>query len=414
VRTRFFMIGMLFCIHPFYSYADTLQQAMETVAKQHPMLQMAEKNIESARGNLTEQSSYAYNPELSLEPQRRRLNGGGTSNDYYITLSQGIELGGKQGLREQSAQAALNASSQNREATQQRLLIEASRAYITLYFAGQLYNLRTQQSNVLDKVSHAVARQLELGESSQLDANLAQSAFASALNAATVAKQLFTKSTQRYLVALGKVSNSSLSSALELPELSLNWQPPIDAYNVALESRPDFLVLQSKLDQSNAQADLASATRIPDVTVNAMVAREAGEQLVLLGLTIPFPVLNSHKGAYRAALAEKERVKMGLSWSKQQLRYEVQSALDNHHNAIQALSNMIRSDMQKNAESTITLAQKSYNAGELDLEALVIHINQGLNAQITALEMIKQAWMARIRLAEVLGHPEYILKGTQI
>lgn len=412
MRTRFFMIGMLFCIHPFYSYAGTLQQAMETVTKQHPMLQMAEKNIESARGNLTEQSSYAYNPELSLEPQRRRLNGGGTSNDYYITLSQGIELAGKQGLREQSAQAALNASSQNREATQQRLLIEASRAYITLYFAGQLYNLRTQQSNVLDKVSHAVARQLELGESSQLDANLAQSADASALNAATIAKQLLTKSKQRYLVALGKVSGSNMT-ALELPELSLNWQPPADAYNVALESRPDFLVLQSKLDQSNAQADLASATRIPDVTFNAMVAREAGEQLVLLGLTIPFPVLNSHKGAYRAALAEKERVNMGLGWSKQQLRYEVQSALDNHQNAIQALSNMIRSDMQKNAESTITLAQKSYNAGELDLEALVIHINQGLNAQITALEMIKQAWMARIRLAEVLGHPEYILKGTQ-
>jgi len=43
----------------------------------------------------------------------------------------------------------------------------------------------------------------------------------------------------------------------------------------------------------------------------------------------------------------------------------------------------------------------------------VVHINQGLSAQITALEMVKQAWMARIRLAEVLGHPEYILKGTQ-
>jgi len=195
--------------------------------------------------------------------------------------------------------------------------------------------------------------------------------------------------------------------------LSLNWQPPTDAYKVALASRPDFLVLQSKLDQSNAQAELASASRVPDVTFNAMVAREAGEQLVLLGVTIPFPVLNSHKGAYRAALAEKERVNMGLGWSKQQLHYEVQSALDNHHNAIQALSNMMKSDMQNNAENTITLAQKSYNAGELDLEALVIHINQGLDAQITALEMMKQAWFARIRLAEVLGHPEYILKGIQ-
>jgi len=413
VRTRFFMIGMLFCIHPFYSYADTLQEAMETVLKQHPMLQMAEKNIESARGTLTEKSSYAYNPELSLQPQRRRLNTGNTTNDYYITLSQGIEIAGKQGFREQSAQAALEAASQNSEATQQRLVIEASRAYITRYFASKLYSFRSQQSEVLDQVSHAVMRKLQLGESSQLDANLAQSAFSSAFNAATTAKQLLTKSKQRYLVALGKTSDSMLSSALELPELSLNWQPPTDAYNVALASRPDFLVLQSKLDQSSAQADLASASRIPDVTFNAMVAREGGEQLVLLGIKIPFPVLNTHKGAYRAALAEKERVNMGLDWSKQQLHYEVQSALDNYSNVIQALSGMIKSDMQENARNTILLAQKSYTAGELDLEALVVHINQGLNAQITALEMIKQAWFARIRLAEVLGHPEYILKGIQ-
>jgi len=38
----------------------------------------------------------------------------------------------------------------------------------------------------------------------------------------------------------------------------LNWQPPTDAYNVAVESRPDFLVLQSKLDQSNGQRNFSS------------------------------------------------------------------------------------------------------------------------------------------------------------
>jgi len=318
------MIGMLFCIYPFSSYADTLQQAMTIVIKQHPMLQMAEKNVESSKGNLIEQSSYAYNPELSLEPQRRRLNGGGTSNDYYITLSQGIELGGKQEFREQSAQAALSASLQNRSATQQQLLIELSRAYITLYFAEQLYDLRRQQRDVLGKVSHAVTRQLQLGESSQLDANLAQSAYASALNAATTAKQVFTQSRQRYLMALGTASGVAIAHHLELPKLLLNWKPPYKAYQVALESRPDFLALQAKLEQSNAQADLAGAMQIPDMTLNAMVAREAGDQLLLLGITIPFPLLNSHKGAYRVAMAKKERVNIGLSWFKQQLRYEVQ------------------------------------------------------------------------------------------
>jgi len=411
VRTRIFMIGMLLCIHPIYAHADTLQEAMDTAAEQHPMLQMAEQNIAIARGNLTEQGAYAYNPELSLEPQRRRLNGGGTANDYYITLSQGIEIGGKQGFREQSAQAALDVASKDRESTRQQLVIEASRAYITLYFAGQAFDLRQQQSAMLKKVSHAVALQLKLGQSSQLDANLAQSAYSSALNATTVARQVLTGSRQAYLVALGK--GQEKPSRLELPKLLTSWKPPANAYKIALESRPDLSALRSKLAQSTAQADLAGAERIPDISLSAMTGREAGENLIKLGVTIPFPILNSHKGAYRAALAQKERVTTGLEWSTEQLRYAVESAVDNHANAMRSLSGIISSNMQQSAEDTISLAQKAYDAGELDLEELVVHIRQGLDARMTALEIIKQGWLARIRLAQVLGHPEYILKGSQ-
>lgn len=411
MRTLLFMIGMLLCIHPFNAYADTLQKAMDTATEQHPMLQMAEQDIAAARANLTEQGAYAYNPELSLEPQRRYLNGGGTANDYYITLSQGIETGSKQKFRKQSAQAALNVAGQTRQSTRQQLMIEAARAYVTLYFANQTFELRRQQSEMLKKVSDAVALQLKLGQSSLLDANLAQSAYSSALNATTVARQLLTQSRQAYLIALGK--RSGKFSKLNLPELLTSWQPPADAYKVALESRPDLSALRSKLAQSSAQADLADARRLPDISLSAMVGREAGENLIKVGITIPFPVLNSHKGAYRAALAMKERVSTGLEWSEQQLRYAVRSAIANHANAMRALSGIISSNVQQSAQGTITLAQKAYDAGEIDLEELVVHIRQGLDARMTALEIIRQGWLARIRLAQVLGHPEYILKGIQ-
>jgi len=407
------MTGMLLCIHPFYTHAESLQEAMDSAAKQHPMLQMAEQQIDAAKGNLDEQAAYAYNPELSLEPQRRRLNGGGTSNDYYITLSQGIETGGKRGFREQSAQAALNAANQSREGTRQQLMVEAARAYVARYFAGRTFELRRQQSDMLKQVSHAVDKKLALGESSQLDANLAQSAFASALNATVAARQALTQTRQRYLMALGKVQAAGTISELLLPDLNTAWQPPTDAYKLALQSRPDLAALRAKQTQFDAQAELASAARIPDITFSAMSGREAGEQLIKLGITVPLPVLNSHRGAYRAALAEKERVNTGLKWSEQQLRYAVQSALDNHANAMAALSDMLKTDMQQHAKDTISLAQKAYDAGELDLEELVVHIRQGLDARMTALDIIKQGWLARIRLAEVFGHPEYILKGIQ-
>ncbi|MFQ5346205.1 MAG: TolC family protein, partial [Mariprofundus sp.] len=132
VRIRYLIVfhaGLLICLHPWYANAITLEEVMTMASEQHPKLRIAEKSVDAAKGNLEEQGSYAYNPELSLEPQRRRLNAGGTSNDYYITLSQGIEIGGKRGYRELSAQAALSAANQLAEATRQRLSIGAARAF---------------------------------------------------------------------------------------------------------------------------------------------------------------------------------------------------------------------------------------------------------------------------------------------
>jgi len=411
------MVGVLLCIQltnqPTTAHASSLQQAMEAAASHHPELQMAAQQIARAKGNLTEQGAYAYNPELSLEPQRRRLNGGGKSNDYYITLSQGVELGGKRGFRQQSAQAALEAAKQRKNNRRQQVIIEAARSFVALYFAGKVVALRQQQQAMLNKVNHAVAQKLALGESSQLDANLAQSVYASARNAAAVAQQMLTQARQRFRVALGQVDNGAEISKPILPHLDSAWQPPVNAYQTALAARADVAALRAKQEQFDAQADLADAARIPDVTISAMTAREAGEQLLKLGVTIPIPLLNSHRGAFQAALAEKQRVRTGLEWSQQQLHYAVQSAVDNHANAMRALSNMVNTTMQQNAQNTITLAQRAYDAGELDLEELVVHIRQGLDAQMTALKIIKQGWQARIQLAAVLGHPEYILQGIQ-
>ena len=407
------MMVMLLCMQPFNLYAVTLQEAMQASIKQHPMLDMAEQGVDVAQGNLIEESAYAYNPELSVEPQRRRLNAGGSSNDYYITLSQGIEVGPKRSLREQAAQAALNASRQAQKATQQKLMIEASRAFVALYFSDKLYHLRKQQSDMLEQVAHAMIRKVELGQSSQLDANLAQAIFSSAFQATSSAQQKLAQNRQRYSLALGQVEAIGDTLFLELPKLNKTWKPNTDAYQLALESRPDLAVLRAESEQSNAQADLASLARVPDITLSAMVGREAGDKLFTVGIAMPFPVLNSHSGAYRAALAEKELMNTGLAWSEKKLRYEVRAALLNHETAMAALDNIIQSDMQKNAKLTIELAQKAYDAGELDLEEWVVHIRQGLDARVTGLEITKQAWMARIRLAEVLGQAKYILEGIE-
>jgi outer membrane protein TolC len=392
--------------------ATTLKEAIDRARTLHPELKISELDIEAAQGQLIEQSAYAYNPELSLNPQRRHLNGGGIANDYYISLSQGVELGGKRGYREESAQAALTTANYETKMTQQQLSIGAARAFVDIFYSKKVFDLRNRQRAMVQRLSRAINRQMEAGEANQLDVNLAQARFTSALSTETNAKQFFTLSQAQYQMAIGAPGGEELPNP-ELPQLIVDWKPPSDPFSVALQSRPDFAAHRSKLLKSRADADLAGSERIPDPTFSVMTGREAGERLVNVAISIPIPIFNSHRGSYKSALAESSQIESQLAWSEKKLRLEVQAALYNHKSAMQAVTNVYQTDGPRPSQDNIKLAQTAFNAGEMNLEQLVIHTSQAIEARLTSMKIIKQGWFARIRLAEVLGRPEYILEGTR-
>ena len=406
------MIGMLLCIHPLYANAVTLKTAIDTAVQQHPMLIITKMQVDGAEGALKERSSYAYNPELSVEPQRRRLNGGGSSNDYYITLSQGIELGGKQKYRELSAQAALEVVKMESDTQHQRVVFNVARAFVELHFSRRELLWRNQQAVTLLQLHKAVSRQMELGEANQLDVNLSQASLTQAINAEAQAKQLHAMNMSRYMMAVG-ANNEIKDVQPELPELPVNWQPLSDPVETAINSRPEITAKQRRLAQYSAQSDLAKAEQIPDLTVGFTAGRESGDQLYSLGFTVPIPLFNSHSGAYRSALSQESAQETELEWFEQRVRLEVQEALYNHTIAMAALLAIKRVEGKSLSPDNINLARMAFDAGELNIEELVVHINQILESRINSASIVKRGWLARIRLAEVLGQPEYILQGIQ-
>ncbi len=412
MQIRFLMIGMLLCIHPFSANGVTLKAAMDAAVEQHPMLKVSKMQIDEAQGELQEQSSYAYNPEISVEPQRRRLNGGGSSNDYYITLSQGIELGGKQKYRELSTQATVEAAKFKSDTMRQQVSFNAARALVMLHFSKRELVWRNKQAGTLLQLHRAIVRQMELGEANQLDVNLSKASLIQAINAEAQAKQGHAMNVSMYVMAVG-AGGDIKDIQPDLPKLRVNWRPLSEPVEIAMRSRPDISVKVQMLAQQSAQADLARANRIPDVTVGLMAGREAGEQLISMGITIPIPVLNSHKGAYRAALSRASAYKTELEWFEQRVKLEVQEALFNHTTAMQALLEMSKVEGKSSSPDNIELAKIAFDAGELEIEEVVVHINQILESRINSAAIVKQGWLARIRLAEVLGHPEYILQGSQ-
>jgi len=197
-----------------------------------------------------------------------------------------------------------------------------------------------------------------------------------------------------------------------LPTLNPAWEPPGNAVELALTSRPDLQAVKANTRAGEAQARLASLNRILDPTLSLLTGRDTNDRVIGFGVNIPLPVLNLHTGAYKAAIAERERTRDMEQWSIVKLKREVTTTINEYRVAAQALIDF-RQGQGEAAEENIQLAQTAFKNGEMGLADLIIYLDRSLQARITRLELFNQTWQARVRVAEVLGHPEYILKGTQ-
>jgi len=391
----------------------TLQDAMNQAVQNHPKARMAQLRLESAMGTAAEQKSYAYNPELTIEPQKRRLLGGGQTNDFYLTLSQKIELGGKFGYRKAAAEASIDSATATKRSIELGLKTTAATAFVNLYFAEEADRLRQQISTLYATIVEGMKRQQKAGEASRLDVNLVQSAYASSLNRSATTKQALIQKRMEYFAAIGKTEPPELT----LPNLPSPWHPgmSLDALvDYIWNSRPDLKSLRKQTERLDSLAQLAKAKRIPDISISASLGREAGDRLAKVGITVPFPILNTHQGAYQAALADEERLRTQLAWTRQRLHQEVENALSAHVSSTQTALALIDSAVIENSAKAIRLARKAYEAGEIEPEEMVFRIKQAVDAQIAAMETLRAAWLARIKLAEIIGLDTIIINNIHI
>jgi len=183
-------LGLLLLQQSAYAESITLEEAMQQAGDAHPEVRMAEQGVAAAEGMLTEKSAYAYNPEVLVESQRRRLaDRSNITADYYVTLSQQIEIPGKRSSRGKVARADLDAAEESAENVRQRRVTAAARAAATLDFAIRTEKARQQQQDIMRRLLEAVKQGFKAGEKSMLDVNLARASFANSLSLASKASQ---------------------------------------------------------------------------------------------------------------------------------------------------------------------------------------------------------------------------------
>ncbi len=403
--------GLLLLQVSAHAESMTLKQAMQQAGDVHPEVRMAEQSVAAAEGVLTEKSAYAYNPAVSIDPRRRRLaDRSNITADYSITLSQRIEIPGKRSSRSKVARAGLDAAEDSAKNVRQQRMIAAARAATMLDFSVQTEHVRQQQQDIMQQLFKAVSQGFKAGEKNMLDVNLARASFANALSMAAQSEQRHLRAEQDMANAMGLPGKRKQALHVILPSLNPGWKPPGNAVQLALASRPDLQAVKANTRAGEAQARLAGLNRIPDPTLSLITGRDTNDRIIGFGVNIPLPILNSHTGAYKAAIAERERTRDMEQWSIVKLKRQVATAMREYAVAARAFISF-QQGQTTTAEGNIRLARTAYENGEMDLSDLVIYLDRSLQARTTRFELLKRLWLTRIHLAEVLGHPEYILKG---
>jgi cobalt-zinc-cadmium efflux system outer membrane protein len=138
--------------------------------------------------------------------------------------------------------------------------------------------------------------------------------------------------------------------------------PLEELIQIALKHRPDMAARHQEKLQADTETRLQRALRRPNITVGGGYKRNAHENALVFGISVPLKIFNRNEGEIIRADAEQMRASNLIAAAQKQIQLEVQQA----YNAVEINSRRvehIRTHQLKRAEEASQVTLESYNLG---------------------------------------------------
>ena len=380
--------------------AITLEAIPDRVRTSHPDLQAARLSIAEAQarqlgaGRLPNPSvSTEFQPESRVSPLTASI-----AFDQTFPLTHRLKL-----EKKLTTQLVTAAELEVRD-TERRLVAEAQSLAVNILTLGQHLVIHQQQSQLAaDLVTFTEAR-TKTGEISPLDSAQAR-----------VDSQRLDLET-RQLTAQHRLLLSQLKPHLGLPataSLTLTGKLPAPLLPTASswQSRPDFQLAQNRVHSANTETELAKARRWQDLSAGLFAARErqdvtglGTEHTGFVGfrLSLPLPFWDRNQGQIAEKTASAERAHLETHALASRISHEAASARQDMAAQITLITET-RDQLLPLIEAQTSALEQAYEAGQIDLIALLRAREQQLEAQTTLLDSLRDFHLARIRHETALG-----------
>ncbi len=346
-----------------YTLDDIVSLAME----HSPSLAGAEGLVKQSHGQQIAAGAYP-NPSVSGNAGRGAIRDPSTGTritEHTVTVEQPVEWLGKRQARQEAADAGVAGASAALEETRLTLLADVKVAFYSLLFAQRDAELAAQNVATVEEVLRTVKARVAAGEATSFDTmkagvevQKAHKEVARAQNALLVAK------TRLNTLAAGSLGKQfSIQGDFQFP------QPGLDLDRLtaqALEQHPTLRRLGKLAEQAEHTLRFERESRMPTISVQGSYHREAGDESVTAGLSVPLPLWYRRQGEIETALGTKHRAEA----ERLRAQNELEQAITQHAQEVRTAQDQLHvfeTGLLKQAEQTLTVARTSFRQGAASL-----------------------------------------------
>lgn len=343
----------------------TLPLALAQAMERNPGLRAAQQAVAASEGALL-QSQARPNPELAYAQEDTRRD----TRSISLQWNQPIEVGGKRAARIKVAEHGLQLAQTELEAARAALRADVRAAFVNVLAAQQRVQLHEKTRQIAGQALDAAAKRVMAGKAAPLEETRALVAQSSAELAVAQAQSGLRVARQQLALLWGAQGASIGAVVGDIGQLPL--PPPPDVLLEKVELSAQVQTAQQAFLQAQAGAELERARRLPDPTVSIGVkrAQEVGRNQLLVGISVPLPILDSNRGNQLQALRLADKAEDELSATRQQMQAQL---LQNYEQlqTSRAQTQQLADKVLPGAQSAYEVAAKGFALGKFSyLEVL--------------------------------------------
>lgn len=345
----------------------TLSQVTQLALQHNPRMKGAEAVLERTRSQRVTAGAY-LNPTITGSAGRgsiRDPSTGVTIIERTVTIEQPLEWLGKRAARQRAADAGVGGALAGMEQAKVTVMADAKVAFSQLLFAQHDARLARENLKTVEDLVNLVSARVSTKEAPKfelikatVELQKSKKDLARADNALLVARAKLNTATGK---ALGEAF--AVQGEFETARTGLDLRLLM---NQAFDRHPAIRRQQKVVEQAESTIEQERASRIPNVSVIGQYHREAGDESMTAGLSVPFPIwyrrqgeIGTAMGAHREAQAERDRMQQELEQTITQHFQEVRTT--------QAQMQVLEQGLLFQAKEAFDIAQFSFRHGAASL-----------------------------------------------